>query len=533
MTLDTDAATASTGRTDAASARSRHRMGAARALVLVAMGMLAAGLVLLATRQGTVTTPDSAVYVGVARSIAAGHGLYSPIHMYPLGQVDIGTPPPGSAAPAPTPLVIESPLEPILLSAGGHPIGAARIEDAVFFGVAVLLIGIIVLGVTGLLWLAAGAQLVVAFALADTQVSGVGTEAAALCLTVAAFGAVAGYLQRPRLSWVVLAALAMGLATLVRFAAGGLVIWGVIVMWRRRRDALALAGLGLAPLVAWFAYEQATGRSTGHVLGFHVVTNSGRSAARSVANWLLPADSPTALAGLAVVVVVVTMFVLVRRSRVPAARAFALFAVVQVVVLLAAITFVDAGVGLEPREFIPMFVALVLAGACALAHARLAKPVVVAVVVATMLRCGVDLASNTPSGYLASNWVHSPVMAQVRSLPAREVIYSNAPDAIYLLTGRATSSLPETIDYSTLQANQRLGDQMNEVHRTLATRDGVVVYIRCPQALQPRCGDSTGLPRSYLPSEAEVRRTLDLRPVIQLPDGTVYQLATQGAGSPR
>ena len=483
-----------------------------RVLCLIAMALLASGLVLLATRNGVPTSSDSAAYVGAARSIDAGHGLDVPIHFYPLGQVDIGTPAPGRFTPRPTPLVIYAPLEPLLLAIGGHPIGAARVEDAIFLALAVLVIGLIILSVTDVLWLALATELVVACSLA-VVLSAVGTLAPALFFAVVALGAVIAYRDRPKATWLVVASVAIGLATLERYAAGGLIVWGVLALRHRRRAALAFLVMSSVPLGAWFAYEAISGRSTGHFLGFHVVLGTLHTGIRSVAGWVLPwSSSAASLLGAAVVAVVV--FLVVRRNPPPAARLLLLFAVVQIVILEVAITFFDAGVNLDPYELVPVFVAVVMAVACAIDRPTAMKLLVTAVVAACVVRVGMDIATNVPGDFAEPHWVHSPIVAAVRTLPTRTVIYTNAPDVLYLLDGRATSSIPETVDFSTLKQNSRFDAQLAEIRETLSARRGRVVYVR-------------GLGRTFLPSEASLIRLLPLRLLRDTSDGAIYALAPQ------
>ncbi len=487
------------------------RLTRQRLLCIALIALLAGGLVLFATRDGITTTPDSSVYVGTARSVDAGHGLYVPIHYYPLGSVGIGTPPPGRFAPQPTPLVIYAPGAPVLLSIGGRPIAAARVEDVIFFALAMLVVGLFVLVVCDELWLAVAAQLVIAGSLAGIA-SEVGTVDASLFFTVVAFVAVIAHRERPRRTWLIVAALSIGLATLVRYADGGLIVWGALALRGRRRDALALLVLSSLPLGAWFAYERISGRGSGHFLGFHIESSSVRGGIHAVSDWVLPSSSPHALAVLAAAVVVVVVFLVVRRRPTTAARLLVLFAVVQVVMLEVAITFFDAGVDLEPLEFIPVFVAVVMAVACAIDRTSAAKLLVGAAVIASLARAGVEISSDVPAYYGSPRWVHSPIMAAVRAVPARTIIYTNAPDAIYLLDDRATSSIPETTDFSTLKPNSRLGAQLAEIRRTLHTRGGLVVYVR-------------GLKRSFLPSEASLVRLLALKLVDDTSDGAIYALA--------
>jgi hypothetical protein len=487
-----------------------------RLLAIALIAVAAGGLILLASRNGVSTGPDDAVYAGVATSIAAGHGPNVPIHMYPLGTVSIGTPPPGQWTPKPTPLVIYAPLQPHMVAIGGdHPVGTAQVEDTIFAILTSLLVGVIVLSATGELWAAASAQLIIAFSLATGPISGPGTEAFALVLTVGAFAALLRHLDRPRLLFLLTAAVLIGLATLQRFANGGLIVWAVIALRHRRRDAAVLFAVSSAPLAGWFIYERVSGASTGHSLGFHVVTNTVRAAGRSIADRILPSNTPLPIAILGTLVVMVVVAIVVGRSRLPAPRVLLLYAVVQIVILELAVTFVDAGVNLEPREFIPIFVAVVIAMACAVGLHPSAKPVAL-VATALFVVGGVVVLVNPAHGYAKTYWKHNRVLADIRALPTHTVIYTNAPDAVYLLAHRAVSSIPETTDFSTLKTNEKFAAQIREIRSTLETRGGYVIYIR-------------GFERDdFLPTEARLKQLLPLRLVRNEPDGAIYAISSSG-----
>ncbi len=484
------------------------RAAVRRRLCVGGLALLAAGVILWASRDGAPTTADSAVYVGTARSVAAGHGLDVPIHYYPLGAVSIGTPPPGRSAPRPTPLVVYAPLAPVLLAIGGHPFGAARIEDAIFFALTILLVGMFVLSKTDSLWLTVAAQAVIAFSL-GVLASDVGTIGAALFFAAVAVMAVVRQRDRPRAVWLIVAAAAIGLATLERYASGGLIVWGALVLRHRRRDALALVVMSSCPLAGWFVYEQISGRSTGHFVGFHIVTTTIRAGIHSIGEWILPSNSPLPVALLGALVVAVVALLLLRNAT---ARLLVLFIVVQIVILEIATTFFDAGVSLDPVEFVPLFLVLVVAVACAARYTPLAKLLAIAAVAAAVVRFGVDTTTHPTVGYAMPVWVHSPIIAEVRALPSTAVVYTNAPDAIYLLANRATASIPETVDFSTLKQNPRYHAQLSEILRTLESRGGYVVYIR-------------GLGRdNVLPTEASLRRELPLQLVHNVRDGALYTI---------
>jgi hypothetical protein len=274
-----------------------------------------------------------------------------------------------------------------------------------------------------------------------------------------------------------------------------------------------------APLGAWFVYESVSGRTTGHFIGFHIVKTTVRAGFHSLAFWILPVNISTVPAVLGAGVVVAVVVVLLRRNQGgPTVTALVLFAVVQIVILEVAITFFDAGVNLDTREFIPVYAAVVMALACGVSRTRWVQVVTVVLVVACALRFGIDTATLAPGGLVTPAWEHSAVLAEVRALPADAVIYSDAPDILYLLDGRATSSIPETSDFSTLKANPRFQAQIDEIRRTLERRGGYVVYIR-------------GLGRdSFLPTEASLQKLLPLHRVENADDGAIYVI--DGGPSP-
>jgi hypothetical protein len=486
-------------------------IGHRRLLCLVLLAIFAGGLVLLATREGVPTSTDDAAYLGAARSLDAGHGLDVPIRMYPLGSVDIGTPPLGSSSPTPTPLVIYAPLQPVLLAIGGHPVGTSRVEATLFLALSVFLVGLFVLLFTDDLWLAAAAQLIVAFSLGLTLITPA-TDGAALFFTLVALGSITRYRVRSRPAWLVLGSVAIGLATLQRFAAGGLIVWAVLALRKKPRAAVAALVMSCAPLAAWFVYEKVSGRSTGHYVGFHIVKTTIRAGIHSLAFWILPSSISIALAALgSLVVILLVLFVLLRRGS-PVTPVFVLYAVVQIVILEVAITFFDAGVNLDPREFIPVYVAVVIALACGVGRSKAVKIAAAILVVACGVRFAVNADTLPPGGFLTPRWTQSPVVAAVRDLPAHAIIYSDAPDVLYLLDQRATSTVPETVDFSTLKVNPRFNAQIEEIRHTLSTRGGYVVYIR-------------GLGRqSFVPSEASLRHLLSLKLVRNTRDGAIYTL---------
>jgi len=291
------------------------------------------------------------------------------------------------------------------------------------------------------------------------------------------------------------------------------------VLWSQRRAAITLLVLSFAPLIGWFAYESVSGASTGHSFAVHVTPNLVRALSRTMANWIFPANAPTAVAAVGALLVVGAVVYLVRHTSQDVTKILVLFAVIQVGVLVVANTFVDAGVNLEPRQVIYVFVALVMAAACSLPDTGSVKIATWIVVALFLVRGGLGIATNPGGGYSptpqvsSATWHDSPIIAAVRGLPASKIIYTNAPDALYLLDNRATSSVPELVDFSTVKKNPEFSSQIAEIRHTLLTRGGYVVYLR-------------GFPRgNFLPSEATLRRLLSLQVVRNVRDGAIYRIS--------
>src|SRR5689334_9325757 len=98
---------------------SRARL--ATCLVALAIGAVALGTVLLATRQGPGTTVDSGEYVAVADGLRHGHGLTMPYVGYDEPYPEVVVP------AARVDLTVFPPLFPIAIAATSAATGAAPI----------------------------------------------------------------------------------------------------------------------------------------------------------------------------------------------------------------------------------------------------------------------------------------------------------------------------------------------------------------------------------------------------------------------
>jgi hypothetical protein len=108
--------------------------------------------------------------------------------------------------------------------------------------------------------------------------------------------------------------------------------------------------------------------------------------------------------------------------------------------------------------------------------------------------------------YSNTDWLGSETMVRVRALPVDATIFSNAPDAVYMLAGRSAYEIP----------NAGHADTFAGVLRQAAQAAGgpvVLVYF----------GDPNIAYRQPVPVE-EIQNWLPTRALDHLADGAVYEV---------
>jgi hypothetical protein len=113
-------------------------------------------------------------------------------------------------------------------------------------------------------------------------------------------------------------------------------------------------------------------------------------------------------------------------------------------------------------------------------------------------------------GYASRQWRESELLARVRALPPKARIFSNAYDAIYLVTGRFADALPQNTVLGTTQVNQHYVDELARMHYWLVKSGGVIVYFSNLEA-------PTGMA-----SPAELEKMMRLQLLYNAADGAIY-----------
>lgn len=480
----------------------------------------------LATRWGIGTSPDSVAYISSARN------LWSPD---PDSQIA---------------LVFRPPFYPVLLAllslTGLDVLIVARWLNIGLLLANTLLLSLIVrrsyphpawLGpLLGLLFLAA-LPLLEIHAYAWTEPLFILLGFAALYLLAAAH-------PRPSLVQFTAVALLLAASLLVRYAGLAFILTAVLALlwwgglgWAAWRRAVLLGAAACLPLILWMGYNVGQGGSaTGRSLAFHP---AGRDhfwqAIFTLTDWLL---LPTATPGwarvlflliLAATAVGVLFFCWRQRQRPsvlplsPFYQLLLLFVPIYPLFLLVSISFLDAATPLDGRILSPLYVALLFWLAHFVAQAwqfgtavRWSQPAILGLLLLFLLGSSLktgrwlQAAYQQGLGFSSIAVQQAPIMAHISQLPADRTLYSNSPDAVYMVTGRSARPLPRKIEGTTQLPNPHYQTQWQEMGNQLQQAQAVVIYFSW-LGYNPA-----------IPTTEELVQSFSLQPFAQTAEGTLY-----------
>jgi hypothetical protein len=114
------------------------------------------------------------------------------------------------------------------------------------------------------------------------------------------------------------------------------------------------------------------------------------------------------------------------------------------------------------------------------------------------------------AGFGSLAWRRSETMRRVTELPADARVYSNARDAIYVLTGRVTRWIPSPVNAETREPLQDYLARIAELRAALRAEDASLVWFDLVDW------------RWYLPSHEALYRRLPIRRVSGHRDGEIW-----------
>ena len=500
--------------------RPAHRAPAAWLALLAALG----GVLMLAqaTRHGVGITPDSVVYLEAAQNLAAGRGLATAdegAELRPLTHF-----PPGYPVA-------------IALVAGMGPAfpDAARWLALALLGANVVLVALLIArSAPGARWLPAIGAGLVAGSPEMAMLHGAAlSEPLFLLLGFSGLLLLARHLEQPGNAALLAAALAIGLAALTRYIGLALVGTGLLAVLlppnlparRRVRDAAVFAAASLLPVAAWALRNRIAGASaTGRSFAFHPISPEAIAlAASSAGEWLLAGQVGAVAAGLlaAGLLMCALHWLATGAARAPLPRILALFVPVYLLLLVASICFLDAATPLGGRILSPLLIALLVLTLCGVGDRIRARRsfAIPAALLALMLAAGYarettawvrERAAQGGAGFGSLAWRESPTIQRVAQLPPGVRIYSNARDALLVLTGRTTFWLPSPVDAETRRPRAGYLAELEQIRSGLRAKDTALVWF-----------DGVFW-RWYLPTGPDLQTRLPIRLETRLPDGEIW-----------
>ena len=509
---------------------------------MIAATLAAVVVLLLSTRWGLATSSDSARYVRTARNV------------YGSAQVQDDGEPKHEQAHFP-------PFYPIVLATGAKltwsdPVGSAHWLHVLIFAGNVLLTGIIVRRSGGATAVNAGAALLAAFlvALAPASIyihAWLLSEPLFIFLSLVTILLLGLHLERPRWRLLIGAAICASLGVMTRYAGAAIAPAAVLALLlipghragrRRVLDAAIFSAIFLLlPAINMARNVGVGGSATNRTLAFHPLTAEHvKDAIAVIASWAsaIGVDSPRDVANahpfFAFVGVMLAAAVVIRGANIAWRQretslgrlcAITLLYLVSFAALLAfSISFVDFHTPADQRVLSPMYFAWLILTACvatSLASSMTTRSLrTVAEVACVVIAMALMLPSiplglrlyHFGDGFAHAQWRRSPTIAAVNELPPELEIFTNAPGAVYLLTGRQVIlTIPSEISSSSRLPNPDYPQLMERIRAELRAGRGVVVYLK-----------RYGQKRAFYPTEQELKKRLGLHPLVRRADGAIY-----------
>jgi len=507
-------------------------------------------IIAVSSNWGIGFNPDSVAYVAAARNLLNGNGitvLYN----------DDGTIPLNLWAPQSSNETIHvmlwPPLYPIFLSFGGllgiDIIVFSRWLSALLFGTNILLISYIIKKITRSIWLSIFCAIVM---ITSVVVLGIHlmawSEPLFIFLGYLGLYLLINYLKEKNKLLFYIAAVLLSLAFLTRYAGLTFIISCTLAILflnderirKRIIDAAILMALSCIPTGIWILRTiYVRGVQSFRSFIFHpVLLINVKTTISNISKWLLPEVIPgkirVTITGIFLILVITFFVILIRKlkqknidSIQKLSIKFILLNTIFIVVYLSFIvfskSFLDFHIPIRDfRILSPVFISTLIIVIYFLKllliyfdYNRLVKIVVSLVCVIFIgfyiVNC-INLARpiyNNGKGYEGRDWKLSETMKELEKYPESIMIYSNGPDAIYLLTGRTAKMLPLVENPYTLEKNDTYYLQMELMEKGIKEKEGIIVFF-------------DKITRLYLPTEDRLKEELNLRPLVEKTDGTIY-----------
>lgn len=517
-------------------------------LLLALLALLGIATLLYATPWGAGIFFDSTIYIEAARNLLSGCGL-----SIPSGSGLNIT----STNEELTPLTHFPPLFPALLAMIGilgiDPRDGARLLNALAFGANIFMVGLALDRCPRVsVWTSLFGSFLVLISADMLQIHSMAmTEPTFISFGLLGLILLDMYLENSRRRFLCGSAVAIALALLSRYAGVALVITAILgVMmsshpfYRKIRDVLTFVVISCLPALLWMIRNShVAGNLTNRELVFHPIKlDHIRTAWYTFQSWLLPVNSLGPFENIyfwlvALVCGALIICLLRRESPLygikitkphlePIPRLLLVFGLLYALFLIVSISFVDALTPLNSRilspAYCPGIIVVLFISDKLLRHVRTSWCLSFACLAFSAAFVTFSLVKElgwvvetrrSGHGYTSRSWRDSETIQAVKKFSHRTRIYTNAPDAIYILADRLAYMVPAKVNPFTRVSNDQYLCQLSEIRDKAKNQCVSLVWF-----------DTLPTSRSHLPSENELMERLPLSLIGRKADGSIYEI---------
>ncbi|MDD5727416.1 MAG: hypothetical protein PHV59_02525 [Victivallales bacterium] len=492
-------------------------------VLIFLFGVCASALMYWITSQGPGVSPDSIIYLNTADSLLTGNGFTA------IGK----------------PMTHYPPVFPLLLAGtvfftGTDILSSARLVTVFFFGANLVLTGtaVYLFSKRNLPATVCAMLLFISSAPIISIHSVLGSEAPFISFTTAGFIFLAGYILRPNLYYLVSASLMFGIAAATRYIGFTLfpsVIFSLFILcrqsfWSKFKSAAIFLGIAGLPVVSWMIRNLLiTQSATNRTATFHPFNLTHvKNLITGMYGFWLPISVSIWIKTFHIAMVIILFGWVLKAyfrkqgsvSSLTLPLILAIYSVLYVILLFVSISFFDAHTPVDCRLLLPVYLALVIASAVTIAaSSKVYRSLLKAFTVIVFFSVSINTIPAISAAvrihgfgneYSTKAWQNALSIKLVYDIPADMVIYSNGPDAIWLITRKDAQMLPLKIVPYTLMPNKNYHKQINQVITQCEKGTAVIIYL-----------DRITW-RPHLPSKQEISSLFRSPLVLPLKDGLAY-----------
>lgn len=509
------------------------------------LGIIGFLSLLLITRHGIGVGVDSVTYIGGAKNLLNGKGFSA----YTLS--DNGINPPITRFP---------PLFSIVIAFTGYfnsnLIANTRMINSILFGANIILVGLILNKATyGSFWFSILGSFIILTSTSLLDVHSFAySEPMSIFLSTLGLFLLCIYIESPKKIFLIISALIIAMALLTRYAAFPCIIAGIIGIsllsrtnyYKKLLDSLIYLLISTLPMAIWIVRNlYVSGDVTGRKFTYHIIgLKSFKAVFAVLSEWLLNSSHSSVyiklLASLALIISIIILIYFIYNKDIIEFRdingfarisypiipsLYFIYCVCYLLFIFFSKSFIDAYIPIDNRMLSALFAPLVIILVYSMYKIYSGPSLIVRYILCTFcilfaifyLVQGSRWAVNIQKdgrGYSSLVWKKSETLNNLNGIISK-IIYSNACDAIYIISGKSCYHIPFKYDPNSLEINKHYFSEISSLRKKIRNHKTILVWINKISW------------RKYIPSKKELIKELNLKLIRKYDDGAIYGTSEQ------